>query len=151
MQLVANYVLKMVIKFPFYMISLCLTSRYVLIDISSLTQFLCRNLFVMSCLILQHTAISANVLEIRLPSLSITPYRWLMLSQIPCNPLLQRFPRMLSKFASFTMRGHFCEDFYLFNPPLWATVWSLVACFSEFCECSQNSRSRLPYTAPLFS
>ena len=23
--------------------------------------------------------------------------------------------------------------------------------FSEFCECSQNSRNRLPYTAPLFS
>ena len=24
-------------------------------------------------------------------------------------------------------------------------------CFSEFCECSQHSRSRLMYTAPLVS
>ena len=51
LQLVANYVLKMLIKFPFCMVSLLWTSRYVLIDISSLTHFLCRNLFVMSCLI----------------------------------------------------------------------------------------------------
>ena len=33
------------------MISFRWTSRYVLIDVSSLTHFLCRNLFVMSCLI----------------------------------------------------------------------------------------------------
>ena len=51
LQLVANYVLKMLIKFPFCVVSLLWTSRYVLIDISSLTHFLCRNLFVMSCLI----------------------------------------------------------------------------------------------------
>ena len=46
-----NYVLKMLIKFPFCVVSLLWTSRYVLIDISSLTHFLCRNLFVMSYLI----------------------------------------------------------------------------------------------------
>ena len=51
LQLVANCVLKMVIKFSFCVVSLLWTSRYVLIDISSLTHFLCRNLFVMSCLI----------------------------------------------------------------------------------------------------
>ena len=50
LQLVANYVLNMFIKFPFCVVSLLWTSRYVLIDISSLTHFLCRNLFVMSCL-----------------------------------------------------------------------------------------------------
>ena len=50
LQLVANYVLKMVIKFVFCVVSLLWTSRYVLIDISNLTHFLCRNLFVMSCL-----------------------------------------------------------------------------------------------------
>ena len=50
LQLVDNYVLKMVIKFVFCVVSLPWTSRYVLIDISNLTHFLCRNLFVMSCL-----------------------------------------------------------------------------------------------------
>ena len=50
LQLVDNYVLKMVIKFVFCVVSLLWTSRYVLIDISNLTHFLCRNLFVMSCL-----------------------------------------------------------------------------------------------------
>ena len=82
---VLNYVLKMFIIFAFCMISLPHSSRYVLIDISNLTHFLCRNLFVMSCLIPQQTAISVNVLEIRLTLLSFTPYRWLMPSQIPCT------------------------------------------------------------------
>ena len=48
---VLNYVLKMVIIFAFCMISLPNSSRYVLIDFSNLTHFLCRNLFVMSFLI----------------------------------------------------------------------------------------------------
>ena len=48
---ILNYVLKMFIIFAFCMISLPHSSRYVLIDISNLTHFLCRNLFVMSCLI----------------------------------------------------------------------------------------------------
>ena len=96
---VLNYVLKMFIIFACCMISLPHSARYVLIDISNLTHFLCRKLFVMSCLTSQQTAILANLLEIRLPSLSFSPYRWLMPSQIPCNPLIQRFPRMLPKFA----------------------------------------------------
>ena len=62
---VLNYVLKMVIIFAFCMISLPNSSRYVLIDISNLTHFLCCNLFVMFYLTL--SAISANVLEICLP------------------------------------------------------------------------------------
>ena len=97
LQIVGNYIHKMVIKFAFCVVSLLWTSRYVLICCTLLTHFLCCNLFVMSCL--TPSAISANVLEIRLPSLSITPYRWLTPSQIPCNPLLQRFLRMFSKFA----------------------------------------------------
>ena len=48
---VLNYVLKIVIIFAFCTISLPHYSKYVLIDISSLTHFLCHNLFVMSCLI----------------------------------------------------------------------------------------------------
>ena len=71
LQIVGNYVLKMVIKFLFCKISLPRTSECVLIGISNLTCFLCHNLFVMSCL--TPSVISANVLEIRLPSLSITP------------------------------------------------------------------------------
>ena len=47
---VLNYVLKLFIIFAFCMISLPHSSRYVLIDISNLTHFLCRNLFVMSSL-----------------------------------------------------------------------------------------------------
>ena len=50
---VLNYVLKIVIIFAFCMISLPNSSKYVLIDISSLTHFLSRNLFVMSFLIPQ--------------------------------------------------------------------------------------------------
>ena len=48
LQLVDNYVLKMVIIFAFCVVSFLSTSRYVLIDISSLTHFLCHNMFVMS-------------------------------------------------------------------------------------------------------
>ena len=44
--LVRNYVPKMVIIFAFFVVSLLWTSRYVLIDISNLTHFLCCNLFV---------------------------------------------------------------------------------------------------------
>ena len=97
LQIVNNYIHKVVIKFLFCMVSLHRTSRYVLICCTCLTHFLCCNLFVMSYLTL--SAISANILEIRLPSLSVTLYGWLISSRIPCNALLQRFPRMFSKFA----------------------------------------------------
>ena len=39
------------LNFVFCVVSLLWSFRYVLIDISSLTHFLCRNMFVMSCLI----------------------------------------------------------------------------------------------------
>ena len=97
LQIVGNYTHKIVIKFLFCMVSMLWTSRYVLIGCTRLMHFLCCNLFVMSYLTL--SAISMNVFEIRLPSLSITLYGWLSPSQIPCNSLLQRFPRMFSKFT----------------------------------------------------
>ena len=111
LQLVANYVLKMVIKFPFCVVSLLWTSRYVLIDISNLTHFLCCNLFVMFYLTL--SAISTNVWKFAYPSLSVTLYGWLISSQIPCNALLQRFPRMFSKFAWITLRDLFVRILYI--------------------------------------
>ena len=52
LQLVGNYIHKMVIKFVFCVVSLLWTSRYVLIDYTCLTHFLCCNLFVMSCWII---------------------------------------------------------------------------------------------------
>ena len=67
-----NYIHKMVIKFVSYVVSLPWTSRYVLIGCTLLTHFLCCNLFVMFCLTL--SAISANVLEIRLPITIIYPF-----------------------------------------------------------------------------
>ena len=147
LQIVDNYNHKMVIKFLFCMVSPLWTSRYVLICCTCLMHFLSCNLFVMSYLTL--SAISANVLEIRLPSLSITLYGWLTPSQIACNPLLQRFPRMLSKFAWVTIQGHFCEDFCAFNPPLWATAWGLAAVLANFGNvlktCVDFCRTRPPW------
>ena len=108
------------------------TSRYVLICCTRLTHFLCCNLFVMSYLTL--SAISANILEIRLPSLSITVYAWLIPSQIACNPLPQRFPRMFSKFARVTLRDPFCEEFteltHLYTLP-YGGWWLALANFAN--------------------
>ena len=72
-QLVGNYIHKMIIKFVFCVVSLLWTSRYVLIDYTRLTHFLCCSLFVMLCWI--KSAISANVLEI---CLSIALHRILV-------------------------------------------------------------------------
>ena len=69
LQIDGNYIHKMVIKFAFCVVSLLWTSRYVLICCTLLMHFLCCNLFVMFYLTL--SAISANVLEIRLPITSI--------------------------------------------------------------------------------
>ena len=96
LQLVGNYIHKIVIKFVFCVVSLLWTSRYVLIDYTCLTHFLCCNLFVMLCWI--SSAISANVLKIRL---SITGILILTDGQLHhkycCNCLLPRFSRMFSK------------------------------------------------------
>ena len=72
LQIDGNYIHKMVIKFAFCVVSLLWTSRYVLIGCTLLTHFLCCNFFVMFCLTL--SAISTNVLEIRLPITIIYPF-----------------------------------------------------------------------------
>ena len=72
LQIVGNYIHKMVIKFVFCVVSLLWTSRYVLICCTLLTHFLCCNFFVMFYLTL--SVISVNVLEIRLPITSILPF-----------------------------------------------------------------------------
>ena len=64
--------LRWLLNFLFCVVSLLWTSRYVLIDISNLTHFLCCNLFVM--FYLTFSVISANVLEIRLPITGIYPF-----------------------------------------------------------------------------
>ena len=92
------------------MVSLHRTSRYVLICFTRLMHFLCCNLFVMSYLTL--SVISANILEIRLPSLSITLYRWLTPSQIPCNPLATAISENVLKIrVSYPAGSLFCEYF----------------------------------------
>ena len=92
------------------MVSLHRTSRYVLICCTRLKHFLCCNLFVMSYLTL--SAISTNVLEIRLPSLSITLYGWLTPSQIPCNPLATAISENALKIrTSYPAGPLFCEYF----------------------------------------
>ena len=98
LQLVGNYIHKMVIKFVFCVVSLLWTSRYVLIDYTHLTHFLCCNLFVMLCWI--SSVISANVLKIRLSITGILTFTDGQLHhKYCCNCLLQQFSRMFSKFA----------------------------------------------------
>ena len=98
LQLVCNYIHKMVIKFAFCAVSLLWTSRYVLICSIHLTHFLCCNLFVMLCWIT--SAISVNVLEIRLPITGILIFTDGQLHhKYHCGRLLLRFSRMFSKLA----------------------------------------------------
>ena len=133
LQIDGNYIHKMVIKLAFCVVSLLWTSRYVLICCTLLTHFLCCNLFVM--FYLTPSAISANVLEIRLPITSIYPfYSRSISSRIPCNRLLQRFSRMFSKFAWITLRYYFLWKFYPFYPPLWATACRSVAVLANFAN-----------------
>ena len=98
LQFVGNYIHKMVIKFIFCVVSLLWTSRYVLICCTHLTHFLCCNLFVMLCWIT--TAISVNVLEIRLPITGILTFTNSQLHhKYHCDRVLLRFSRMFSKLA----------------------------------------------------
>ena len=83
LQLVGNYIRKMLIKFVFCAVSLLWTSRYVLICYTHLTHFLCCNLFVMLCWIT--SVISANVLEIRLPITGIYPLLVLLMVNFITN------------------------------------------------------------------
>ena len=103
LQLVGNYIHKMVIKFPFCAVSLLWTSRYVLICCTHLMHFLCCNLFVMLCWIT--SAISANVLEICLPITGILIFTDSQLHhKYRCDHFLPRFSRMFSKLALAILR-----------------------------------------------
>ena len=96
LQLVGNYIHKMVIKFVSCAVSLLWTSRCVLIDYTPLTHFLCCNLFVMLCWIT--LAISANVLEIHLPITGILIFTDGQLHhKYCCDRLLPPFSRIFSK------------------------------------------------------
>ena len=98
LQLVGNYIHKIVIKFVFCVVSLLWTSRYVLIDYTRLTHFLCCNLFVMLCWI--SSAISTNVLKIRLSITGILTFTDGQLHhKHHCDLVLLRFWRMFSKLA----------------------------------------------------
>ena len=141
--------LRWLLNLSFCVVSLLWTSRYVLIDISNVTHFLCSNLFVMLYLT---QSVNSDLCECSGNSLPITVnYSVQMVDAItiPCNPCHSDFRECSQNSCKLPCGTAFCEDFYRFNPPLWATVWGMVACFSEFWECSQNSRSRLLYTAPL--
>ena len=142
--------LRWLLIFSFCKISLPRTSRYVLIDISNLTHFLCRNLFVMSCLT---QSVNSDFRECFGNLLTITVnYSIRMVNAITntLQPLATVISENVLKIRSKLPCGTpFCEDCYPFNPPLWATAWRSGGCFSEFCECSQKSRSLLPYSGPL--
>ena len=101
LQLVSNYIHKMVIKCAFCAVSLLWTSRYVLICYTRLMHFLCCNLFVMLCWIT--SVIFVNVLEIRLPITSVLAYTNFNDGQLHhkyrCGRLLSQFSRMFSKLA----------------------------------------------------
>ena len=101
LQLVGNYIRKMLIKFVFCAVSWLWTSRYVLICYTRLTHFLCCNLFVMLCWIT--SAISVNVLENSLTHhwhLTFTSFTDGQLHhKYHCDCLLSRFSRMFSKLA----------------------------------------------------
>ena len=111
LQLVGNYIHKMVIKFVLCAVSLLWTSRCLLIYYTPLMHFLCCNLFVMLCWITW--VISTNVLEIRLPITGILIFTDCQLHhKYCCDHLLLRFSRMFSKLT-------------------WATLWywSPQVCF----------------------
>ena len=149
LQIDGNYIPKMVIKFAFCVVSLVWTSRYVLICCTLLTHFLCCNLFVMFYLTL--SAISANVLEIRLPITIIYPFT---------DGQFHRKYSVTSSTVIFenvlkTHVGHpvvlFLRGLLPIFPNFMGYHMEVGGSFSEFCESSQNSYSHLTYTAPLVS
>ena len=146
LQLVGNYIHKMVIKFAFCAVSLPWTSRYVLICSTLLMHFLCCNLFVMLCWI--SSAISTNVLEIRLPITGIFNLYWQSTSsQYHYDRLLLRFSRMFSKLMWATLRYWFLWGLLPILPAFMGYHMGVGGFFNEFCESSQNSRGRLTYMA----
>ena len=149
MQIVGNYIPKMVIKFAFCVVSLLWTSRYVLICHTLLTYFLCCNLFVMFCLTL--SAISTNVLEICLPITSFYPFTNGQLHHeytvTAVGPLLQRFSRMFSKFAWATLWYWFFMTFY---PLLWTAAQRSVAVLANFANLLKTCVAFCHTWLPLF-
>ena len=148
LQIDGNYIHKMVIKFTFCVVSLLWTSRYVLICCTLLTHFLCCNLFVMFYLTL--SAISANVLEIRLPITSIYPFTDSQLHhKCPGTAFYSDF-RECSQNSHGPPCGTIFKRFITNFPNFMGYRMEVGGSFSEFCEYSQNSHSRLTYTAPWF-
>ena len=145
LQLVGNYIHKMVIKFVFCKISLLWTSRYVLICCTHLTHFLWRNLFVMSCL--TPSAISANILEIRLPITSNYPLQTVNSITNTLSPP----PTVISENVLKICVNHLAVPIFMRILPILPTIMGyrmeVGGYFNEFCESSQNSHSLLTYTA----
>ena len=141
--------IRWLLNWPFCVVSLLWTSRYVLICCTLLTHFLCCNLFVMFCLTL--SAISPNVLEIRLTITSIYPFT--------DGQLHHEYPATASdsdfRECSQNSRESPCGTIFVSILPLLPTFMDyhieVGDCFSEFCKSSQNLCSHLTYTAPLVS
>ena len=142
LQLVGNYIHKMVIKFVFCAVSLLWAPRYVLIDYTHLRHFLCCNLFVMLCWIT--SVISTNVLEIRLPITSVKLFLNSTDGQLHhkycCSHVLSRFSRLFSKLAWVTLLFWFLWGLLPILPTFMGYHMGVSGCFSEFCKSSQNSR-----------
>ena len=114
LQIDGNYIHKMVIKFAFCVVSLLWTSRYVLICCTLLTHFLCCNLFVMFYLTL--SAISANVLETRLPITSIYPFTdGLLHHEYPVTTFYSNFQGCSQNSRELPCSTIFYEDFTHFT------------------------------------
>ena len=141
----------MVIKFLFCKISWPRTSGCVLIDISNLTHFLSCNLFVMSCL--TSSAIS-DFRECFGISLTITVNYPVRMVNAITNTLLPSSTAIFENVLK-TRMGHpavlFLRGLLPIFPNFMSYRMEVGGYFSEFCECSQNSRSCLMYTAPLVS
>ena len=132
LQLVGNYIHKMVIKFLFCKISEPWTSRCVLIDFSNLTHFLCCNLFVMFCL--TPSVISVNVLGIRLPITSIYPFTDSQLHhKCPVTVSYSDF-RECSQNSRGPPCGTIFMRFVTHFPCLWDTAWRSVAILANFAN-----------------
>ena len=126
----------MVIKFVFCAVSLLWTSRYVLIDYTHLTHFLCCNLFVMLCWIT--SAISVNVLEIPLPITIVLAFTYLLTVNFITNTVAAV---SFCNFRDCSQNSHeppcytnFCEACYPFYLPLWDTTWGSVAVSVNFAN-----------------
>ena len=117
LQLVGNYIHKMVIKFAFCTVSLLWTSRYVLICYTRLTHFLCCNMFVMLCWIT--SAISTNVLEICLPITSVKPTLILLMVDFITNTVAAVFFRDFRDCSQNSHGPPCCTDFYGVSYPIY--------------------------------